>query len=321
MPGKARPGDVPAAGGAARHRRRRPAPACRGGRARSGSSTSSPTGSRTTGRSASGCSGSPASWSTSPRLSLGPTSTWGRAVLGSVAPATEESLEGASDLALGTDLVGSSGLQAAYEQQLAGTPGGSVSLVDARSGRGARACCGASRPSRASRCAPRCRTTSSRPVSRRWRGRQQDHRAGGGRRAYRRGAGRRQRARDHVVRHRAGGPVPAGLDVQGGVDGRADRRPGRTSTSRWRARAPRSSTASGSRTTSSRRCPPGSTFADAIAASCNTTVVDRAGELGDETCTTSAEQFGVGAEWDLPLPAYSGSVPRGRRRWSTGPPR
>ena len=70
-----------------------------------------------------------------------------------------------------TDTVGSSGLQAAYEEQLAGTPGGAVSLVDARVGPERRGCCGGSRSSGVSRCGPRCRTTSSRPVSRRWRGR------------------------------------------------------------------------------------------------------------------------------------------------------
>jgi cell division protein FtsI/penicillin-binding protein 2 len=55
--------------------------------------------------------------------------------------------------------------------------------------------------------------------------------------------------------------------------------------------------------------PRGSTFADALAASCNTTVVDRAGKLSDDALHDMAEQFGVGAEWDLPLPSYSGSVP------------
>jgi cell division protein FtsI/penicillin-binding protein 2 len=55
--------------------------------------------------------------------------------------------------------------------------------------------------------------------------------------------------------------------------------------------------------------PAGSTFADAIAASCNTTVVDRAGELADPTLHDVAGQFGVAAQWGLPLPSYSGSVP------------
>jgi len=68
------------------------------------------------------------------RLPLTPTSTWGRAVLGTVAPATAETLDGASDLALDTDYVGAGGLQAAYEERLAGTPGGAVLLVDAESG-------------------------------------------------------------------------------------------------------------------------------------------------------------------------------------------
>ena len=67
-------------------------------------------------------------------LPLAPTSGWGRGVLGTVGPATAETLEAAGPLATATDDVGLSGLQAAYEQQLAGTPGGRIELVDARSG-------------------------------------------------------------------------------------------------------------------------------------------------------------------------------------------
>jgi cell division protein FtsI/penicillin-binding protein 2 len=55
--------------------------------------------------------------------------------------------------------------------------------------------------------------------------------------------------------------------------------------------------------------PAGASFAEAFAASCNTTIVDRADRLGDDALQQAAEQFGVGAPWDLPLPAYEGSVP------------
>ncbi len=50
------------------------------------------------------------------RRALAPTAEWGRAVLGTVGPATEESLKNAGDLALPTDEVGISGLQFAYQQ-------------------------------------------------------------------------------------------------------------------------------------------------------------------------------------------------------------
>jgi cell division protein FtsI/penicillin-binding protein 2 len=55
--------------------------------------------------------------------------------------------------------------------------------------------------------------------------------------------------------------------------------------------------------------PAGATFAQAFAASCNTTVVDRADRLADGSLRAAAEQFGVGAAWELPVPAFEGSVP------------
>ena len=57
------------------------------------------------------------------RRALAPTAEWGRAVLGTVGPATEETLKNAGDLALPTDEVGISGLQYNYQQRLAGDAG------------------------------------------------------------------------------------------------------------------------------------------------------------------------------------------------------
>jgi cell division protein FtsI/penicillin-binding protein 2 len=65
---------------------------------------------------------------------LAPTATYGRGVLGSVAPATAETLEAAGPLAAATDDVGVSGLQQQFQQQLAGQPSGEVRLVDRESG-------------------------------------------------------------------------------------------------------------------------------------------------------------------------------------------
>ncbi len=70
--------------------------------------------------------------------SLPPTSTWGRALLGTVAPATAETLKSAGPMASSADVVGVSGLQLTYQEELAGTPGGSVLLVDDGVRRGAR---------------------------------------------------------------------------------------------------------------------------------------------------------------------------------------
>ena len=241
------------------------------------------------------------------RLPLAPTSTWGRAVLGSVSPATEESLEGASDLALDTDLVGSSGLQAAFEKQLAGSPGGSVSLIDARSG---------ARRETLWRTQPepgeQLRTTLSYDVQQ------------AGELAV---AGQQQTtvlvavdARTGEVLADVNGPEVTSYDT--GLVGQYP--PG----SSFKPVSTAALIAAGQQVDQQVACPSttvvdgkrfknyeftslpaGSTFADAIAASCNTTVVDRAGELGDRDMTETAEQFGVGAEWDLPLPAFSGSVP------------
>jgi cell division protein FtsI/penicillin-binding protein 2 len=62
-------------------------------------------------------------------LTLAPTSTYGRAVLGTVRPATAETLEAAGPAASSVDDIGTSGLQGAYQQRLAGRPAGAVRLV------------------------------------------------------------------------------------------------------------------------------------------------------------------------------------------------
>lgn len=63
--------------------------------------------------------------------SLPPTATFARAVLGRVAPATAEALKAAGTAFQAGDDVGLSGLQAAFQQRLAGRPGGSVVIRSA----------------------------------------------------------------------------------------------------------------------------------------------------------------------------------------------
>ena len=241
------------------------------------------------------------------RLSLGPSSTWGRAVLGSLAPATEDTLAGASELALATDVVGSSGLQAAYEPQLAGTPGGTVGLVDART-RSREAVLWRQPPQRGQPL----RTTLSYDVQQ------------AGEQAV---AGQDKTtvlvavdARTGEVLADVNGPGITSYDT--GLVGRYP--PG--STFKVVATAalletgldvdqpvacPSTTVVDGKRFKNDEfgSLPAGASFADAFAASCNTTVVDRADRLGDDSLQEAAEQFGVGAPWDLPLPAFEGSVP------------
>jgi len=241
------------------------------------------------------------------KLPLTPTSTWGRAVLGSVSPATAESLDNASDLALATDLVGSSGLQAAYEARLAGRPGGSVALVATQSGDRREVLW-----RRPADPGEPLSTTLSYPVQH------------AGERAV---AGQDKTTSLVAVDARTGevladvnGPEITSYDT--GLVGEYP--PGSTfkvvssaallmsgQDADDQVACPSTTVVDGKRFKNYEftSLPAGATFADAIAASCNTTVVDRADELGDRSLTEAAGLFGVGAEWDLPLPAFAGSVP------------
>lgn len=64
--------------------------------------------------------------------SLPETSTFARSVIGTMKTATEETLKNAGPTASSADQVGTTGLQYAYQQQLAGTPGGTVTLRDGK---------------------------------------------------------------------------------------------------------------------------------------------------------------------------------------------
>ena len=66
----------------------------------------------------------------SSELPLGPTPGYGQAVLGDVGPATAQALSNAGPLALGSDVIGLSGLQFVYQRRLAGTPSGSVKVLN-----------------------------------------------------------------------------------------------------------------------------------------------------------------------------------------------
>src|SRR5690606_6928598 len=67
-------------------------------------------------------------------LSLAPTRSYARALLGAVLPADEETLKNAGPLALPTDEVGTGGLQEAFQRRLAGRPGGAIRGVGSAAG-------------------------------------------------------------------------------------------------------------------------------------------------------------------------------------------
>ena len=50
-------------------------------------------------------------------------------------------------------------------------------------------------------------------------------------------------------------------------------------------------------------------FTEAFAQSCNTTFIQAALELPDPALADAASGYGVGAEWQLPVGIFSGSVP------------
>jgi cell division protein FtsI/penicillin-binding protein 2 len=64
-------------------------------------------------------------------VDLAPTPTFALPVLGKVGPATAEALKAAGPGFEGSDAVGLNGLEGLYQRRLAGTPSGSVAIVDA----------------------------------------------------------------------------------------------------------------------------------------------------------------------------------------------
>lgn len=66
---------------------------------------------------------------------LAPTAAFARGVLGTVAPATKETLTNAGDSAAASDEVGSFGLQYAFQTQLAGTATTAVEIIDSATGK------------------------------------------------------------------------------------------------------------------------------------------------------------------------------------------
>jgi cell division protein FtsI/penicillin-binding protein 2 len=239
---------------------------------------------------------------------LAPTAEWGRAVLGTVAPATEDTLKNAGDLALPTDEVGASGLQYAFQRQLAGEPGVTIDLVEKSSGDVINQIL-ARRPK------------AGRPL---------------------------QTSLDIGIQNAAEKAVSDATDVTALVVVKAStgevlataNAPGPTSyntafvgqyapgstfkvvsgatllsrgvvTPNTRVTCPDTTVVDGKQFKNYERgiAPPNPTFAQAFAASCNTTMVDRADRVSGAQLARMATAFGLGADWQVGLDAYSGSVP------------
>lgn len=242
------------------------------------------------------------------KRALAPTSAWGRAVLGTVGPATAEALENAGPMALPTDEVGLSGLQYAYQQQLAGDPTIRIDLIERASGdvintlmvqKGE-----AGRP---------LETSLDLDV--------QD--------AAENALARQRRTSAIVVVKASTGEILAAANAPGPQSyntafvGRYA--PGSTFkvvssetllsagvvTPNTRVECPDTTVVDGKQFKNYDRgiVGPNPTFADAFAASCNTTMVDFADDITGRQLAASGRLFGLGADWEIGLDAYSGSVP------------
>ncbi len=236
---------------------------------------------------------------------LAPTPTYARAVLGRTGEATADALKAAGPPYQVGDELGLSGLQAAYQRQLAGTPGGSIVVRDAAGTIAATLHEFPGMPG-----SP-VRTTLDRQVQ------------------------------DAAEKALGSMTTPAALVAVRPSDGSvlaAANRPGDSVFDRALAgHYPPGSTfkivttaallGRGLRLDDAVRCPPsvtvdGKTFRNFegeaggslpfrrdFAISCNTAFVGLSARLGTTTLADTAKRFGVGAGWSLPIAAYDGSVP------------
>nr|MBA3308801.1 penicillin-binding protein [Nocardioidaceae bacterium] len=240
---------------------------------------------------------------------LAPTAEWGRAILGTVAPATAETLGSAGPYALATDEVGDSGLQFAYQERLAGTPGITIELVEK------------ARDDNVLNEVLSRRPTPGQPLPTSLHLGAQD--------AAERAVSEATETTSAVVVKASTGEILAAANAPGPTSyntafiGRYA--PGSTFkavsaaalltndlvTTGTTVQCPDTTVVGGKRF---KNYDPGitsgqPTFAQAFAASCNTTLVGYADELTGDQLAATAEDFGFEAAWDLGLPAFSGSVP------------
>ncbi len=242
------------------------------------------------------------------RRALAPTPEWARAVLGTVAPATEETLENAGPQALPSDEVGATGLQFAYQQQLAGTPGVTIRLVEKSSGGELNQVFNA-------------RPDPGQPLETTLDLQAQDaaeeaivgasdttvavvvKASTGEVLAAANGPGPTSFNTAFIGQYAPGStfkPVSAATLLEQGVV-----------TPRTAVQCPDSVVVGGKQFKNYERAitGPDPTFADAFAASCNTAFVAEADQISGQDLARTGREFGFGATWELGLDSFSGSVP------------
>jgi len=240
---------------------------------------------------------------------LAPTSEWGRAILGTVGPATEEALANAGEETLPSDEVGLSGLQLAFQERLAGTPGVAIDLVEKNSpdnvlnqvlfrrpepGQALETTLDIDAQMAAEEAVSNAADTTSLVVV---------------------------KASTGEVLAAANAPGPTSFNTAfigryapGStfkVVSAADLLRQGVVTPRTTVTCPDTTVVDGRRF---KNYDVGivsgaADFSDAFAASCNTTFVSYADRTSGKQLADTAAQFGFGAEWDLGIDAYSGSVP------------
>ncbi|MGN6171325.1 MAG: penicillin-binding transpeptidase domain-containing protein [Solirubrobacteraceae bacterium] len=238
-------------------------------------------------------------------LPLGPTSSFGRAVLGQVGPATANAIRSAGPLALPSDDIGLNGLQLVYQRRLAGAPSGRVELVDSTGRVRSTLFSVTGRPGspvhatldlRLQRAAESALPKTSRPA-----------------------ALVAIQASTGQILAVANRPADSTYDV--GLDGSYP--PGSTfkvvTTAALLARGfdpssrvtcPPSITIDGKRFTNyAGESAAGASFLEDFAKSCNDAFISLAPRLRPGDIAAEAGRFGFGSRWTLPLTSYSGQAP------------
>jgi cell division protein FtsI/penicillin-binding protein 2 len=243
------------------------------------------------------------------KRALAPTAAWGRAVLGTVAPATAEGLKNAGPYALPTDEIGTTGLQYAYQERLAGTPGISIDLAEkspeggvlsqvlsshAKPGQPLETTLDLHAQNAAERAVADATDTTSVVLIKASTGEILAAANAPGPTTYNTA---------FIGRYAPGSTfktVSSAALLENGVV-----------TPSTKISCPDTTVVDGKRFKNYEAGIAGSnaTFAQAYAASCNTTMVNFADQLTGKQLAESGQQFGFGADWELGLDSYSGSVP------------
>lgn len=237
--------------------------------------------------------------------SLPPTPTFARAVLGRVGPATAEGLKAAGPVFQAGDDIGLGGLQVAYQRRLAGTPGGSVVI---RSAAGA-----------VVRTLQTFAATPGQPVHTTLDRRLQTAAEATLATLHNPAALVAVRPSDGAILAAANAPADSSFDRA--LAGHYP--PGST----FKIVTTAALLSGGLGLDARVPCPPTVTvegksfrnfegeaagavpFRRDFAISCNTAFVALSARLPGSALTDAGRRLGIGADWTLPLPAYSGSVP------------